>query len=193
MLVVAVHSQQIAALLAGGVGPTLPDDARCPRCEGPLSPWTSYTRMVRHRAITTRLRVRRCRCRRCKRTHALLPSFLLAYRRDVVATVGQALVGGALGAGHRSLARNAGLPAATVRGWLRRARRAAHARATLARWLCAMGVEPPRPTARTDSLGWLLDAITVVHQTARTRFDRVDRCPFAVASTLTDGRLLISA
>src|SRR5436190_11053509 len=110
MLVVAVHSQQISALLARGVGPALPDDARCPRCEGPLSPWTSYTRMVRHRAITTRLRVRRCRCRRCERTHALLPSFLLAYRRDVVATVGQALVGGALGVGHRPLARNAALP-----------------------------------------------------------------------------------
>ena len=143
--------------------------------------------MVRHRAITTRLRVHRCRCRRCERTHALLPSFLLAYRRDVVATVGQALVGGARGLGHRPLARDAGLPAATVRGWLRRARRAAHTRMTLARWLYELGGQPPRPTARGDPLGWLLDAIAAVHQTARARFDRIDRCPFALASAITNG------
>ena len=146
--------------------------------------------MVRHRAITTRLRVHRCRCRRCERTHALLPSFLLAYRRDVVATVGQALVGGARGLGHRPLARDAGLPAATVRGWLRRARRAAHTRMTLARWLYELGGQPPRPTARGDPLGWLLDAIAAVHQTARARFDRIDRCPFALASAITNGQLL---
>ncbi len=100
MLVVAVHSELAAAILACGLGPQLPAHARCPRCEGRLSPWTSYTRLVRHRGATTRLRVCRCRCRRCERTHALLPSFLLAYRRDVVTTVGQALVGAARGAGH---------------------------------------------------------------------------------------------
>ena len=155
MLVVAVHSELVTTLLAAGVGPRLPGDARCPYCKGPLSPWTSYTRMVRHRAITTRLRVHRCRCRRCERTHALLPSFLLAYGRDVVATVGQALVGGARGLGHRPLARDAGLPAATVRGWLRRARRAAHTRMTLARGLYELGGNRPgRPRAETRSAGY---------------------------------------
>lgn len=193
MLVVAVHSERIAALLAAGVGPPLPGDARCPSCEGPLSPWTSYTRLVRHRGATTRLRVRRCCCRRCDRTHALLPSFLLAYRRDVVATVGQALVGGARGAGHRPLARDAGLPAATVRGWLRRARRAAQARATLTRCLHSLGGQLPRPTARGDTLDWLLDVIAAVHQAARALLARIDRCPFGLASTITHGRLLARA
>ena len=193
MLVVAVQSELVAVILAGGVGPQLPADARCPRCEGPLSPWTSYTRLVRHRGATTRLRVRRCRCGRCERTHALLPSFLLAYRRDVVATVGQALVGAARGAGHRPLARDAGVPAATVRGWLRRARRAAHAHATLTRCLHSLGGQLPRPTARGDPLGWLLDAIAAVHQTARARLARIDRCPFGLASTITHGHLLARA
>ena len=167
MLVVAVQSELVAAMLAGGVGPQLPADARCPRCEGRLSPWTSYTRLVRRRGATTRLRVRRCRCRRCERTHALLPSFLLAYRRDVVATVGQALVGATRGAGHRPLARDAGVPAATVRGWLRRARHAAHAHATLTRCLHSLGGQLPRPTARGDPVRWLLDAIAAVHHSAR--------------------------
>lgn len=193
MLVVAVQSRLTVAMLACGVGPQLPADARCPRCQGRLSPWTSYTRLVRHHGATTRLRVRRCRCRRCARTHALLPSFLLAYRRDVVATVGQALVGAGRGAGHRPLARDAGVPAATVRGWLRRARRAAHAHATLARWLYSLGEQLPRPAARGDPLGWLLDAIAAVDQTAREQFARIDRCPFGLASTITDGRLLARA
>ena len=193
MLVVAVHSELVAAMLASAVGPRLPADACCPSCDGPLSPWTSYTRMVRHRAVTTRLRVRRCRCRRCERTHALLPSFLLAFRRDVVATVGHALVGAARGIGHRPLARDAGVPAATLRGWLRRARNPASAHMTLAQWLNQLGGELPRPIARGDPLGWLLDAIVAVHQTARARLDRIDLCPFALASTITHGRLLISA
>ena len=193
MLVVAVQSELAAAMLAGGVGPQLPADARCPRCEGRLSPWTSYTRLVRRRGATTRLRVRRCRCRRCERTHALLPSFLLAYRRDVVATVGQALVGATRGAGHRPLARDAGVPAATVRGWLRRARHAAHAHATLTRCLHSLGGQLPRPTARGDPVRWLLDAIAAVHHSARALLGRIDRCPFGLASTITDGRLLARA
>ena len=37
------------------------------------------------------------------------------------------------------------------------------------------------------------DAIAAVHQTARAQFARIDRCPWGLASTITDGRLLASA
>jgi hypothetical protein len=190
MLVVAICSQQAARMLADGVGPELAPDARCPSCEGALGPWPGYTRLVRHDGHTTRLRVRRCRCRRCGRTHALLPSFLLAYRRDLVAAVAGAVAGAVGGTGHRTLARPAGVPAATVRGWLRRARRNPPARATLIRMLVDLGGEPPRPSARGDPLNWLVDAIAAVHQTARARLAAIDECPFNVASAITNGRLL---
>lgn len=88
VLSVAVPEDQLAAMLAGGEGPRLPAAARCPDCEGRLGPWPGYGRMVRYRGRTRRLRLHRARCRNCGRTHALVPSFLTAYRRDVVATIG---------------------------------------------------------------------------------------------------------
>jgi len=57
---------------------------------------------------------RRCVCRSCGRTHALPPRFLLAYRRDTGAVTGDALVAAATGGGHRTIAEQADLPAATV-------------------------------------------------------------------------------
>jgi len=189
MLVVATRTEHIA-MLAAGVGPALPAQARCPACDGPLGRWPGYRRLVRYKRRTTRLWVHRCVCRSCGRTHALLPSFLLAYRRDVVATVGEALLGAALGAGHRPLAKNADLPAATVRGWLRRAHRILSARAALVEFLCQLGGQPRRPQARGDPLSWLLDIIADVHQAAHARVQPVDRCPFNVASAITNGALL---
>jgi len=190
MLVVATRTEDIARVLAVGVGPALPPEARCPACDGSLGRWPGYARLVRHRRRTTRLWVHRCVCRSCGRTHALLPSFLLAYRRDSVATVGTALLGAACGVGHRPLADSADLPAATVRGWLRRARRALSARAALAGFLWQLGGRPRRPHARGDPLSWLLDVIADVHQAAYARVQPVDSCPFNVASAITNGALL---
>jgi len=193
MLIVATRTELVARMLAAGVGPALPCDARCPACDGPLRRWPGYTRLARYKGHTTRLWVRRCRCRSCRRTHALLPSFLLAYRRDVVATVGQALLGAARGLGYRPLADTAGVPAATVRGWLRRARNGLTARAALVGMLHELGGELQRPRARGDPLTWLLDAIGDVHHAARARLQRIDRCPFNVASAITNGKLLSHA
>ncbi len=53
-------------------------------------------------------------------THVLLPQMCLLRRRDGVEQIGSALLAFGDGAGHRSIADRLGVPASTVRGWLRR-------------------------------------------------------------------------
>jgi len=50
----------------------------------------------------------------------LLPSVALARRLDLAWVIGQALLAKAHGVGHRAIAVELGVPATTVRGWLRR-------------------------------------------------------------------------
>jgi len=191
MLVVATRSELAPGMLAAGVGPELPPDARCPRCEGPLGRWPGYARLVRHDGQTTRLWVRRCVCRSCGRTHALLPSFLLAYRRDTVAVIGAALVAAATGAGHRAIADRADLSPGTVRGWLRRARQRREGHAKLLRWLASAGHhESPVPAPDATELSGLLDLIADAYRVAREQFKAPERCPFNIASAITAGQLL---
>jgi len=193
VLSVAVPEDQIAAMLAGGEGPGLPAAARCPDCGGQLGPWPGYRRMVRHRGRTRRLRLHRARCRNCGRTHALVPSFLTAYRRDVVATIGEVLLGSASGRGHRPLAAAAAVPASTARGWIRRARRGcAPTGARLRRHAFELDVQPNRSPPATDPVGNLLEPIALVTQAAQARWGaalgRVG--PFQIATAVSGGRLL---
>ncbi len=50
----------------------------------------------------------------------LLPCSTLVRRADAVGVIGAALLGKAIGRGHRPIARMLGRPESTVRGWLRR-------------------------------------------------------------------------
>lgn len=194
VLVVAVGSAWIGPMLAAGYGPSLPAEACCPDCGGELGPWSAgYRRLVRFAGEIRWLRLTRGRCRACARTHALLPSFLLAYRRDVADTVGAALLGAASGRGHRALAATLGLPAETVRGWLRRARETQatrRARASLFGFAFALGADPPRPPPIPDPLLWLLDAVASAHERAWARYGPPMGGPWNLASALTRGRLL---
>jgi hypothetical protein len=52
-------------------------------------------------------------------THVLLPVTVLVRRAYGVEVIGAALVARATGAGHRPIGTRLGVPAATVRGWLR--------------------------------------------------------------------------
>ena len=66
------------------------------------------------------LRPRRARCPGCLVTHVLLPVTVLLRRADAVEVIGAALTARAAGLGHRRIAVWLGVPAGTVRGWLRR-------------------------------------------------------------------------
>lgn len=94
-------------------------------CGGRLRSWGhAATRRVRTlSAASVALRPRRARCTWCRATHVLLPAWCLPRHGDSAEVIGAALVAKAAGQGHRRIAAQLGRPAATVRGWLRRAHR----------------------------------------------------------------------
>jgi transposase-like protein len=94
----------------------------CPDCGRRLTRWGGYWRWFRGSA-TQRLWIRRGRCSSCRRSHALLPDFLLKQRLDHVEVIGHALVLGVMiGSGMRTVAEQLGVPMTTVRDWQRRFR-----------------------------------------------------------------------
>jgi hypothetical protein len=100
-------------LATGGIG--------CPTCrDGVLGGW-GYAQARRVEGLRGLLRPRRARCRSCLVTHVLLPVTVLLRRAYAAELIWAALVTRAKGAGHRRIGAGLGVPAATVRGWLRRA------------------------------------------------------------------------
>ncbi|MBA3280398.1 MAG: helix-turn-helix domain-containing protein [Geodermatophilaceae bacterium] len=117
------------------------------------------------------MRPRRGRCAGCSATHVLLPDDLLVRRRDDVAVIGSALVAHVGGEGHRSIAVRLGLPAATVRGWLRRFRsRAAVIAVFFTQWALVLspGVDPPGPAG--SAAGDAVEAIGMATRAVVIRF-----------------------
>jgi hypothetical protein len=103
---------------------------RCPQpdCVGVLRGWASArTRSIRHAGSDVELTPDRARCASCRVTHVLLPAFYVPRRAYSVEVIGAALLGKADGRGHREIADGLGVPAATVRGWLRGVQRGASA------------------------------------------------------------------
>ena len=90
----------------------------CPDCAGVLRPW-GWARPRGVHGITGVVRPRRARCSGCSVTHVLLPVTVLVRRAYAVVVIGAALLARAGGSGHRRIAVELGVPAATVRGWLR--------------------------------------------------------------------------
>src|SRR6478609_5180829 len=100
-------------LAAGGIG--------CPTCGvGVLGGW-GYARARQIEGLSDLLRPRRARCRACAVTHVLLPVTVLLRRAYAAEQIRAALNARADGLGHRRIAAVIRVPAATVRGWLRRA------------------------------------------------------------------------
>ena len=163
----------------------------CPTCDGALRPWGwGRRRLLRRRDGSAWLRPRRGRCRSCGGTHVLLPVDTLVRRRDEVAVIGAAFLAWLGGAGHRRIAASLGVPADTVRGWLRRfAVRAEDVRAhfwRLAHRLDAsLGAIEPRGSRVADAL----EAIGVAAAATVRRFGPAASL-WAFVSGATGGRLL---
>jgi hypothetical protein len=119
---------------------------------------------------TGRLWIRRCRCSRCRRSHALLPDFLLERRLDDVAVIGQALaLSIAGGLGMRAVAERLAVPMTTARDWRRRFRARALVLATA---LVALAVHlDPAPVllSGTDHETAALEAMGATWHRARMR------------------------
>lgn len=146
---------------------------RCPGCGDRLARWgRARGRNVRVMGgAQRRVQPRRARCVGCERTHVLLPDGLLVRRRDEVDVIGAALVAYAAGEGHRRIAERLGVPAATVRGWLRRVgARATVIAAFFTRWalVLAPGSDPPASTGST--VGDAVEAVGVATRAAVRRF-----------------------
>jgi hypothetical protein len=140
---------QAAADLAAG-------RTACPRGQGMLAPWGHARERVIRLLDGAQARVRpvRARCRACGRTHVVLPAWCTPRRAHGTGIIATAAGAALDGTGHRVIAARLGVPAGTVRGWLRRLRaRAAPLRCH------AMRQQPPGPASSTTPLTALAAAV----------------------------------
>lgn len=91
----------------------------CPGCGLRLVGWGGYWRWVRGPG-TEHVWIRRVRCTSCRRSHALLPDFLLERRLDEVEVIGRSLALHVTGVSLRNLAEQLTVPMTTAREWQRR-------------------------------------------------------------------------
>ena len=185
MLAVADQPEQVEARLLKG-------RLRCPSCtDGVLGPWGfARERELRCPDGRRHQRFRRTRCRACRATHVLVPTSTLLRRVDLVEVIGAALLAKTAGVGHRRIAAALGLPATTVRGWLRRFRqRAAELWALAARMAHEHDAELGPIVARGSPIADALEALGVVAAAIVRRLGPVES-PWQVISALTDTLML---
>ena len=168
----------------------------CPDCGQPLRPWGhARERTVRDLGgeLVT-VRPDRALCPGCEVTHVVLDARLLPRRANAAGLIGQALAAAALGSGHRRIARDLAVPAATVRGWIRGTRRsAAQQRITGIRTVVAHDQDALPARVHPDELGCALEHLGAAAMVAGRRFGLQHTSPRARVNVLTRGRLLAMA
>jgi len=165
---------------------------RCPGCSGQLRRWGfARTRSLRSPGGgRVSLRPRRVRCVSCRVTHVLLPALAPAHRGYVIDVVGQALVACAFGQSHRTIGADLGVPADTVRGWIRRVRGRAE-------WLRVQGTiaahnfDPMLP-AIVPAGSLLADAVSALGTAAAAMVRRIGLLapPWQIIAMIACGQLL---
>jgi hypothetical protein len=164
----------------------------CPACSGRLRPWGyARVRTVRLSGGGRRSwRPRRAWCSDCAATQVLLSASCLPRRQDEVTTIGSALQAHAVGHGHRRIASSLGVPADTVRGWLRAAKaQAEELRCLATRFLPqldpCMAAVVPRGSALADAV----EALGLAAAAAVRRLGYTDP-PWQIIAAMTRGQLL---
>jgi len=142
----------------------------CPVCgDGVLSRW-GYARRRRLVGDDVSVCPRRARCGSCKATHVLLPATMLSRRAYRADWIWDAFTAKAAGRGSRPIAAGLGVPASTVRGWLRRmATRLEVARRRFTTVMIRAGVDRPVPKATGSP--WS-DMVTAARAAAGALTDR---------------------
>lgn len=166
----------------------------CPGCSGQLRPW-GWARPRRVHGIGGVLRPRRARCPGCLLTHVLLPVTVLLRRGYAAEVIGAALAARARGAGHRPIGDALGVPAATVRGWLRvMGARLEPVRTVLLQVAARAGVDWSVPKAQGCPWRDLLAALAAASEAVTGRFGRFGLLGavtgWQVAVACSGGRLL---
>ena len=182
-------SWSVEAYAAAGHAVQVPR-AACPDCGRAMGFWSGYERYVRAGRVH-RVWVRRAKCRPCRVTHALLPSFSLLRRLDVVEVIGAALERVFAGAGLRPVAGTLEVPHTTARDWRRRFRARAP---VLAAGLAALAVELGAPAAKlaVDAEAAMLGALGVVWDWVRRRLGPAAPGRWQLAALVSGGAWLAS-
>ncbi len=187
MVTVEVDPVRVESRLAAG-------EIGCPGCGGVLAGW-GHARARRIAGLVDPVRPRRARCRACAVTHVLLPVTVLLRRAYAAEQVWAALTARADGLGHRRIAAVTRVPAATVRGWLRRA---ADRLEAIRSWFIGVAVTAGVDVVIPDGAGcgWrdVLAAVATATTAIRLRFGAVGLLgtvtPDRVAVAASSGRLL---
>lgn len=168
----------------------------CPGCSGPLAGWGhARVRQIRDRfGAVLRLRPRRVRCPGCSATHVLLPEAVLPRRADAARVVGAGLEIAAAGLGHRRIAAVLGLPADTVRGWVRRfTERAESIRSLFTTVLVALAEDPVLPLPTRSRAADAVVAVVAAARAARRRWGLETLPAWWFACRVSRGALLMPA
>ncbi len=177
----------VTAYVAAGREIAVPGLA-CPDCGRGLGRWSGYWRWVRG-SRSDRLWIGRGRCRPCRRSHALLPDFVLVKRLDRVEVIGRALALALSGVGLRTVAQRLDVPHTTARSWWRRFRARAPT-LTAALVALAVGLDGTPVRVSTDGERAALDALVVTWQRAHRRWGERVGTLWRFWSRITGGQAL---
>jgi hypothetical protein len=182
MVTVEVDAVRVESRLAAG-------GIECPTCrDGVLGGW-GYARARQIEGLSDPLRPRRARCRSCLVTHVLLPVSVLLRRAYAAERVWAVVTARSEGSGHRRIGASLGVPAATVRGWLRRAAQRLEA---IRSWFLGVAVTAGVDVRIPDGSGcpWrdVLAAVQVATAAIRFRFGAV-----GLLGALTPERVVVAA
>lgn len=168
-------------------------------CRQPLRPW-GWARRRKVHGLVGWLRPRRARCGSCLVTHVLLPVTVLLRRGYAAEVIGAAVTARAGGVGHRRIGQRLGVPAVTVRGWLRRlGGRLEPVRVRLLQVAVRAGVDVTVPVSAGCAWRDLLAALEAATAAVTGRFGPVgvlgpgvlgSVTVWQVAAGCSDGRLL---
>lgn len=192
LLIVAADPDVVEGQLTAGL-------LACPGCGSAVAP-RGHARLRPVRVaggcppVLEWLRPRRAWCRGCGRWHVLLPCSCLCRRLDAVEVIGRALVAAAGGVDFRVIAEELGVPASTVRGWLRRARALAERiREHFVHWAFELDRDLAAGSGAVVG-GGLVAAVEAVGRCARAAVLRLGARPvWELASSLTGGGLLCTS